>query len=95
MTREILAHTLESEGLQAGNQGYAIPENREATFFVALPGDMFPVERVVRVELRDKLVLLQNARHERFFFGYENVAGLRLLGSVAARDRVPGPGFGR
>lgn len=93
MTREILAQALETEGLQAGNQGFAIPENREATFFVAVPGDLFPVERVVRVELKDKLVLLENVKRERFFFGYDSVLGLRVLASAAARDRAPG--FGR
>lgn len=93
MTREILAQALEAEGLQVGNQGYAIPENREATFFVASPADLFPIERVARVELRDKVILLENAKHERFYFAYEDVLGLRLLASAAARERAPG--FGR
>ena len=93
MTREILAHALEAEGLQAGNQGYTVPENREATFFVASPADLFPIERVARVELRDKLIMLENAKRERFYFAYEDVLGLRLLASAAARERAPG--FGR
>jgi hypothetical protein len=93
MTREILALALESEGLQAGNQGYAVPENREATFFVASPGDVFPIERVSRVELREKLLLLENAKRERFYFAYEAVLGVRLLASAAARERAAG--FGR
>jgi hypothetical protein len=93
MTREILALALESEGLQSGNQGYAVPENREATIFVASPGDVFPIERVSRIELRDKLLLLENAKHERFYFAYEAVLGVRLLASASARDRAAG--FGR
>ena len=93
MTREILALALESEGLQAGNQGYAVPENREATVFVASPGDVFPIERVSRIELREKLVLLENAKRERFYFAYEDVLGVRMLATAAARDRAAG--FGR
>ena len=93
MTREILAQALEAEGLQAGNQGYAVPENREATFYVASPGDLFPIERVSRVELREKLILLENVKHERFYFSYEDVIGLRVLASASARERAPG--FGR
>ena len=93
MTREILAQALEAEGLQAGNQGYAVPENREATFYVASPGDLFPIERVSRIELRDKLILLENVKHERFYFAYDDVLGLRVLASAAARERAPG--FGR
>jgi hypothetical protein len=95
MTREILAQALETEGLQAASHGFSIPENREATVFLAIPGDLFPVERVVRIELRDKVVMLENVKHERFLFGYDQVVGLRLITSAAAKDRVPGPGFGR
>jgi hypothetical protein len=93
MTREILAQALEAEGLQSGNQGYPVPENREATFFVASPGDLFPIERIARVELREKLILLENVKHERYYFAYEDVLGLRVLASAAARERAPG--FGR
>jgi hypothetical protein len=93
MTREILAQALESEGLQSGNQGYAVPENREATVFVATPGDVFPVERVARIELREKILMVENAKHERFYFGYDVVLGLRMLAAAAARERPAG--FGR
>ena len=93
MTREILVLALEAEGLQAGNQGYAVPENREATIFIASPGDVFPIERVSRVELRDKLILLENTKRERFYFSYEDVLGMRLVASAAARERAAG--FGR
>jgi hypothetical protein len=93
MTREILAQALETEGATGSNQGYSLPENREATFFVAAPGDLFPVERVVRVDLRDKVVMLENVKRERFVFAYEDLLGLRLLAPTTNRERVPG--FGR
>jgi hypothetical protein len=93
MTREILALALEAEGLQSGNQGYAVPENREATIFLASPGDVFPIERVSRIELRDKLIVLENAKRERFYFAYDQVLGVRMLASAAARERAAG--FGR
>jgi hypothetical protein len=94
MTREILAQALEAEGLSAGQQGgYPVPENREATFFVAAPGDLFPVERVVRVDLRDKFLMLENVKRERFVFAYDDVLGFRLLAATSARERVAG--FGR
>jgi hypothetical protein len=92
MTREILAQALSSEGLESTNQGYAVPENREATLFVAAPGDILPVERVIRVDLRDKFLLLENVKHERFYFAYEDVLGLRLHAPSSARDRVAGFG---
>jgi hypothetical protein len=93
MTKESIAQALESEGLASGNQGHAIPENREATCLISAPGDIFTVDRLVRIELRDKHLLLENTKRERFFFAYEDVLGLRLLAAPAARDRVAG--FGR
>jgi hypothetical protein len=93
MTRESITAALESEGLGSGAQGYAVPENREAMCMVAAPGDVFSVDRIVRIDLKDKFVLLENSKHERFFFAYEDVLGMRLLAAPAARDRVAG--FGR
>jgi hypothetical protein len=93
MTKESIAKALESEGLSTGNQGYTIPENREAALLVSTPGEIFSVDRLVRVDLRGEHVLLENSKHERFFFSYNDVLGLRLLAAPAARDRVTG--FGR
>jgi hypothetical protein len=92
MTREILAQALAAEGLESTNQGYAVAENREATLFVAAPGDILSVDRVVRVDLREKFVLLENVKHERFYFAYEDVLGLRLHAPTTTRDRVAGFG---
>jgi hypothetical protein len=94
MTKDCIAVVLETEGLSAGKDGrFAIPENREAVCLIEAPGDVVPIERLVGVELRDKFIVLQNGKHERFFFAYESVLGLRLLASSTARERVAG--FGR
>ena len=94
MTKDCIALVLEGEGLGASKEGrFSIPENREAICLIEAPGDVVPVERLVAVELREKFVVLQNAKHERFFFAYESVLGLRLLASSTARERVAG--FGR
>jgi hypothetical protein len=92
MTRESITAALDSEGLGAGPQGYVLPDNREATCLVAAPGDVFSVDRLVRIDLKDKFILLENGRHERFFFAYEDVLGLKLLAAPAAKDRVAGFG---
>jgi hypothetical protein len=85
MTRESIAQALESEGLGAGNQGYTIPEARDASFLIGAPGGVYSIDRVVRVDLRDKLLLVENAKHERFFFGYDDVLGVRLLAAPTTR----------
>jgi hypothetical protein len=93
MTREIIALALEAEGLKAGSQGYSIPEDREATCLVSAPGDVLSVSKIVVADLRDKYLYLQTAKDERFFFAYEDVLGLRLLGKASAKERSAG--FGR
>jgi hypothetical protein len=92
MTKESIAQALEAEGLTGGSQGYSIPENREATCLIGTPGEIFSVDRLVKLELRAQHVLLENTKRERFFFGYESVLGLRLL---AASTRERPAGFGR
>lgn len=94
MTKECIAMVLETEGLGVAKEGrFTIPENREGICLIEAPGDVVPIERLVGVELRDKFVVLQNAKHERFFFAYESVLGLKLLAGSTARERVAG--FGR
>jgi hypothetical protein len=91
MTKDSIAQALEASGVSAGGQGYQIPENREGACLIATPGEVFSVDRLVRMDLRDKYVLLENSKHELFFFPYELVLGLRLL-AAAASARA---GFGR
>jgi hypothetical protein len=93
MTREIITQVLESEGLKAGAHGYPIPEEREATCLVSAPGEVYAVGRVVLLEARDKYLFLQTSKDERFFFVYEDVLGLRILGRSQAKERSAG--FGR
>jgi hypothetical protein len=91
MTREIISAALESEGLKAGSQGFTIAEDREATCLVSSPGEVMSVSKVVVADLREKYLYLQTAKDERYFFGYDVVLGLRLLGkSSSAKERSAG-----
>lgn len=94
MTKETIAQVLEAEGIGSGKESrFSLPENREAVCLVATPGDVMPIERLLTIELREKYVALENAKHERHFFAYDDILGLRLLAAPAARERVAG--FGR
>jgi hypothetical protein len=93
MTRESITAALEGEGLGAGAQGYTIPEAREVTCLVAAPGDVFSVDRIVRMDLKEKFLLLENSRRERFFFAYEDLLGLKMLAAPNSKERMAG--FGR
>ena len=93
MTREIITQALESEGFKSTQTGFVIPEDREATCLVSAPGDVLSVSRLVLVDLREKYIFLQTGKDERFFFAYEDVLGVRILGKSQARDRSAG--FGR
>ena len=92
MTREIISQALESEGLKPGAHGFVIPEEREATCLVSAPGDLLSVSRIVLFDLRDKYVFMQTSKDERYFFAYEDVLGVRILGRTQTRDRSAGVG---
>ena len=90
MTREILVLALEAEGIKPEKQTYAIAEDRDATALIGGTGEFMSIDRVVQVDLRDKYVLFETSKRERFFFPYEVVIGLKLL---AKKERTAG--FGR
>ena len=91
MTREIISAALEAEGLKASGQGFAIPEDREVTVLVSAPGDVLSVGKVVLADLREKYLYLQTFKDERYYFAYEDVLGLKLLGKTSsAKERSAG-----
>jgi hypothetical protein len=94
MTREIIAQALESEGLKSGAHGFAIPEDRETACLISAPGDVYTVSRIVVFDLRDKYVFLQTSKDDRFFFAYEDVLGVRILGRSQSKERSA-TGFSR
>jgi hypothetical protein len=94
MTREIIVSILEAEGAEAGPGGLAVREDREATCFISTPGDVLHVARIVKFELKDKFVVLQTAKDERFAFAYEDILGFKIAANSAhVKDRTAG--FGR
>jgi hypothetical protein len=93
MTREIIVSILEAEGAQSNAGALLIREDREATCFVSTPGDLMHVGRIVRIELKDKYLTLQNAKDERFAFAYDDVLGFKIAAAATAKDRSAG--FGR
>jgi hypothetical protein len=90
MTKETIVAALVAEGLTANQDTFSIPEEREAVFLVAAPGDVLPVSRVVRVELRDKVLCLQSAKQERFWLTYDLILGLQMMASKPGKDRTAG-----
>lgn len=93
MTREIIISVLEGEGIKPQAGAFIVREDREATCFVSTPGDVLPVGRVVKVELKDKSLVLETAKDERFHFAYEDILGFKLAATSTPKDRHAG--FGR
>jgi hypothetical protein len=94
MTREIIVSILEAEGAETRPGGLTVREDREATCFVSAPGDLLAVARIVKVELKDKFLILQTAKEERFAFAYEDILGFKLA-ATAAHIKERTAGFGR
>ncbi|HVR61532.1 MAG TPA: hypothetical protein VMU50_06515 [Polyangia bacterium] len=93
MTREIIVQVLESEGMKSTSGSFVVREDRDATCFVSTPGDVLPVMRIVKIELRDKSLALETAKDERFHFAYDVVLGFRFVATSTPKDRHAG--FGR
>jgi hypothetical protein len=92
MTKDTLVMACEAEGLKGTAEGFAIAEERDATFLVGAPGELLMVGKVVKVELRDKYLCLHTAKNERFVFTYDLVLGLRFMAAKQGKDAV---GFSR
>jgi hypothetical protein len=92
MTKETLLVTLEAERLKPGNDGIAVPEDRDATFLVSAPGETIQVGRVVRVELRDTSLCLETSKGERYWFTYDLVLGVRLRNAKLSKENTTGFG---
>ena len=93
MTREIIVQILEGEGIKATGGSFVVRDDRDATCFVSTPGDVLPVVRVVKIELKDKSLVLETAKDERFHFAYEDILGFKLAATSTPKDRHAG--FGR
>ena len=93
MTKETLLAALETERLKPGNDGFAVPEDRDATFLISAPGETVQVGRVVKIEARETSLCLETSKGERFWFTYDLVLGVRLRNAKLAKDLAPG--FGR
>lgn len=90
MTKDTISAALAAEGLTPSQDTFTLPEEREAIFLVAAPGDVLPVNKVVRVELRDKALCLHTVKDEHFWFTYDLVLGLRVLAAKPGKERVAG-----
>ena len=90
MTREIIVSILEGEGAEGRGGAYKIGEEREATCFVATPGELLAIARVIRVDLKESYVALSTAKDERFAFGYQDVLGFKLAAPAQHKERSAG-----
>ena len=72
---------------------YAIPEEVDATAYVALGQEVLQIPRIMRVELSSEAVFVTH-KGERFYFLADQVVGFRF-GGPEARNKHAGAGFFR
>ena len=93
MTKETLLAALDAERLKPGTDGITVPEDRDATFMLAAPGETIQIGKVVRIETRDASVCLETLKGERYWFTYDLVLGVRIRSAKTTREHAAG--FGR
>ena len=65
-------------GVKKDGNTYNIPEEVDATVFVALGEEVLQLPRVAKVDLGAEVVRLSTHKGELFFFPPEHVVGLKL-----------------
>ena len=70
---------------------FVIPEEVDATAYIALGQEVLQIPRVMRVELSTEVVFVTH-KAERFYFGADQVVGFRF-GGPEARGKQSGAGF--
>jgi len=90
MTKETLIQALEAEGLKAGGENIAVPDERDASFIVASPGETIQVGKVIKIELRATSFCLETTKGERYWFTYDLLIGLRVRAAETGKDRPTG-----
>jgi len=92
MTRDQIVQILESEEGKFTGGVLALRDEKEATCFVSSPAEILPISRVVKVELREPLIVLQTAKEERFFFQIADILGFRFAVATTTKERATGFG---
>jgi hypothetical protein len=82
-----------SSAPQAKKDGnaYVIPEEVDATVYVALGQEVLQIPRIMRVELSTEIVF-HTHKGERFYFASDQVVGFRF-GGQDSRNKQAGAGF--
>ncbi|HWE31787.1 MAG TPA: hypothetical protein VHB97_27490 [Polyangia bacterium] len=70
---------------------FVLPEEVDATAYVALGQEVLQIPRIMRVELSSEAVFTTH-KGERFYFAAEQVVGFRF-GGPEARSKIGGAGF--
>jgi hypothetical protein len=72
---------------------YVLPEEVDATAYVALGQEVLQIPRIMRVELSSEAVFVTH-KGERYYFSADQVVGFRF-GGAEARAKHAGAGFFR
>jgi hypothetical protein len=90
MTKETLLHVLGAEGLKVASDVVTIPDERDASFIVAGPGETIQVSKVIKLEMRDSALCVETTKGERFWFTFDLLLGVRLTTARTAKDHAAG-----
>lgn len=80
-----------SPQIKKDGNAFVLPEEVDATAYVALGMEVLQIPRLCRVEVAGE-VTMQTHKGERFYFLAEQVVGLRF-GGPESRQRHGGAGF--
>lgn len=73
---------------------YLIPQETEATLFVALPGETLTIPRIARLEIGDATVVVETTKGETFALLCDDIHVVKVDRAESGR-KERGAGFGK
>ena len=80
-------------GVKKDGNTYNIPEEVDATLFVALGQEVLQLARVARIDVGGEALRIGTHKGETLWFPQENVVGVKLGAPV--KTKMHGAGFGK
>jgi len=94
MKPSVIQQILKQYGKAEGKGGeLQIGANMEAHLIVAVGSEAITVQKVVSVEINDEFLAAMTFKGERFFFGHEDVIGIKIE-KIDDKKSDRGAGFG-
>ena len=92
-TEQLVEVFTKQVGARKDGPAYVVPNESDASLFVALQGETLAIARISRLEIADTLVHVDTAKGERYVIAAEDVRAVKIeRGDASRKERHAGFG---